>query len=65
MKLLTAFRTFTICLAILTMIACKDSANSEDENKAIESSFETTASPATWMTVSVATSGRHRLGLFN
>ncbi|WP_298246260.1 hypothetical protein [uncultured Christiangramia sp.] len=33
MKLLTAIKTCTICLAILTMTGCKDSANSENENK--------------------------------
>lgn len=34
MKLLTAFKTCIMCLAILTMTGCKDSANSENENKA-------------------------------
>jgi len=33
MKLLTAIKTCTICLAILTITGCKDSANSESENK--------------------------------
>lgn len=34
MKLLTAFKTLTICLAILTITGCKDSAKSENDNKA-------------------------------
>ena len=34
MKLLTAFKTCTICLTMLTITGCKDSTNSENENKA-------------------------------
>ncbi|MFV9482950.1 hypothetical protein ACNI3T_03880 [Christiangramia sp. ASW11-125] len=34
MKLLTAFKTCTICLTMLTITGCKDSTNSEIENKA-------------------------------